>query len=426
MFIGGHSVNRFLVFIAFVAAAVAAEAQGQAPTRLTLDEALRLFAQNSPELALARARVDEAAGLARQAGAFPNPALSGSHEPLSAPGRSYSESYVNLTQRIELPGQRGTRAQAAGRARDAALARLAADSTRLAFEVKRAWVEAALAGERRGITEGVTQVFRRASVQASDRLGQGDISRYDRRRIDVERARYENLSADATLDAAVAERALAALIAPAGEFDAATPSGMTAALPPPVAPSLLERATAQRRAELAAAEAEVDAARAHAALARAERLPDLTATAGFKRQSDGLEGGFLGLSIPVPLFDRGSGGVAATDARVQAAEGVLALTRRSLDNDVRRAVDAYRSLQRRADLLGAAERESADLLEIADVAYDAGEMELVELLDAADAHQQARAAEVRLRAQLWIAYFDLERALGGFDATAAAATENDR
>jgi outer membrane protein TolC len=50
------------------------------------------------------------------------------------------------------------------------------------------------------------------------------------------------------------------------------------------------------------------------------------------------------------------------------------------------------------------------------VAYEEGEMELVALLDAAEATHAARTDRARLQADLWIAYFDLERALGGFPA----------
>ena len=49
------------------------------------------------------------------------------------------------------------------------------------------------------------------------------------------------------------------------------------------------------------------------------------------------------------------------------------------------------------------------------MAYEEGEMELIELLDAAEALRAARLAETRLRADLWISYYDLERAVGGFD-----------
>jgi outer membrane protein TolC len=42
-------------------------------------------------------------------------------------------------------------------------------------------------------------------------------------------------------------------------------------------------------------------------------------------------------------------------------------------------------------------------------------MDLVQLLDAAEALWDARTAQARLKADLWTAYYDLERAVGGFD-----------
>ena len=418
-------MNQSAIVLVLAALAAPPSLAAQEAPGITLEEALRLFAVNNLDLRMARARAVEAAGLARQAAAFPNPTVAVTHEPLSVARRSYQESYLNVSQRVEVPGKRGARADAADHARTAAIAQLQADSTRLAFEVKRAFVEAALAAERAGVTERVTEVFRVASTSASTRHREGDVSLYDLRRIGLERARYENLEADAALSTGVAERALALLVAPEQDAPRLVPEALPARFPLTVEPRVLAGATAERRSELVAARAELEAARAEARFARADRLPDLTAVGGYKRQSDGLHGAFLGLSISLPLFDRNGGAVAAADARVRAAEERLALTRRQLDNDLLRTADAYRSLLLRANLLLAdVDEEASDVLAIARVAYDAGEMELVELLDAAEALWDARLAEARLRAELRIAYYDLERALGGFDAVAPArATE---
>ncbi len=158
-------------------------------------------------------------------------------------------------------------------------------------------------------------------------------------------------------------------------------------------------------------------------LGRAVRFPDITATAGYKRQSDGFSGAFLGLSVPVPLFDRRAGAVATSEAQIRASGERLELTRRQVQADLRKAIESYRSLQLRGvlleeDILGG----DLDLLEIAQVAYDAGEMTLLELLDAARALQDALSAEAKLRSDLWIAYYDLERAMGGFEAGPEAET----
>jgi cobalt-zinc-cadmium efflux system outer membrane protein len=194
-------------------------------------------------------------------------------------------------------------------------------------------------------------------------------------------------------------------------------------LPPqPTLDGILESAFSQRP-EVAAALAEVEAARAGVRLARAERIPDVTAVGGFKRQSDDFRGLFLGLSIPLPLFDRSAGTVEATEAQVRSAEERLALTSRQVENDLRRAIESYQSLRGRSELLGETLLdEDPDLLQIAQVAYDAGEMDLVQLLDAAEALWGARTAQARLKADLWTAYYDLERAVGGFDTPAGPGT----
>lgn len=404
------------VLVAFMA--VAAPATAQEVTRtVTLDEALALFAANNLELRLARTEAAEAAGVARQASAFPNPSLSGSHETLSDEERDVSESYLNLSQRIEWPGIRSARTRAAERAADAARASLAADSARLAFRVKEAWVRAAQAQRAEAVLEEVTEVFREGASSAEERFAAGDLSLYDRRRIEVERARYEASLTEAMLEAATARRELALLVLPEGDAEELAPAEGLEGLPPNVTPEAARATALDRRWELAAARARVTSAEAGASLARRERIPDLTATGGYKRQSDGLDGLFLGLSIPLSLWDRNAGTVDAAEARLAAADSRASLVRRQVLNDVARALERYRSLASRAELLAPTGSDAdVDLLEIARVSYAEGEMELLELLDGARAHLDANLDRTRLRADFWISYYDLERAVGGFNA----------
>lgn len=385
--------------------------------RVTLDEALELFARNNADLRVARADAAEAAALARQAAAYPNPEASVTHEPLSGDSRSYSESYFNVSQRLQWPGTRSARQDAADRIAAAAAARLAADSTRLAFQVKEAWIDAALTERSVALMERVTSVFRTAERSAEERLREGDISAYDRRRIAVERLRYENALADARLSASTARRMLALLVLPAEEDLEVGPADTLGAVPATPDRDRLMSGALARRSEVAAAAAALEAARADARAARSGRIPDVTATGGYKRQSDGLAGAFLGISIPLPLWNRNGGTVEAANARVSAAEARVAQAERQVRNDVARALLAYEAAVARIAMLADPQVEAADLLTIAQIAYDAGEMELVQLLDAADALRDAQTLEARLRAELWTSWFDLERAVGGFDAS---------
>lgn len=407
--------------------ATAAAGLGQEPgvRRVSLDEAVALFAANNLELRLARTRAVEAAALARQAAAFPNPALLGSHEAMSGDDdASYSESYLGVSQRVEWPSLRAARRDAAEAVARATIAQLAVDSARLAAGLKQAYVDAVRTERTADVMEQLAAVFRNASASSRIRYDEGDISLYELRRIALENARYENEGSAATLDAAASRRALALMAAPESEELELAPAD---ALDFPSSALDFGDPTAYalgRRRDVEAAVAAVEAARAVADAARSERFPDVTANAGYKRQSDGLSGALLGLSLPLPLWDRRSGQVGAANARVAAAEAQLALTTRQVEMDVARAVERHRAAAARIALLREATRDAADLLDIARVAYDAGEMDLLALLDAANALREAQLLEARLRAEYWNSYFDLERAVGGFDDTDGS--RNDR
>ena len=399
---------------------VAQAPEGSAPAeqtqlrRVTLDEALGLLGSNL-ELRMARSAAVRAEAMARQSGAYPNPAFTASHEALDESGLAASESYFTLSQRLEWPGARDARQAVSNENVLAARSRVLADSATLAFRVKRAYVEAARAERHGEILERVTAVFRQAAESAGERYQEGDVSLYDLRRIEVERVRYEASLADALLVLNASRRQLALLVAPeTGELQLA-PSDAPVGIPPPIDLNQLQALALGRRPEILALEADVRSAEAERRGMRAQRVPDLTATGGFKRQSDGFNGLFLGMSVPIPLWNRSSGVIEAADARVMGEETLLVFTRREIEEDASRALDVYSSQVRRSELLSnRSEQSRVDLLDVAQVAYDAGEMELIGLLDAAEALSDAETATVRIQSEVWISYYDLERAVGGF------------
>ncbi len=383
--------------------------------RITLEQALQMFEENSLELRLVAAERDRALGFAKQARAHPNPVAAFSHEGLSESGRDYSESYFTLSQRLEWQGRRGARAEMSDEEAAALESRLDAERRRLAFEVKRAFIEAAAAEERLVIVRDVRSVFRMAEESGRERFREGDLSGYDARRLRIERARYENLSASAEIDLSNARLALASLILPGspGIAPAAAPEGA------PPRDGELEEKTAiaralERRAEMRSALSQMAAANASIRYLTTFTGPDVTLTGGYKRQSDGFDGFFLGVNVPLPTFDRRKGDFEAAEAGARGALARVDLTRRSIENDVRGSLMAYASLSERIALIrNRLLSEVDDLLRIARVSYSEGEMSLLELLDAAEAFRESQIMESQLTSEHWIRYYDLERAMGG-------------
>ncbi|NIP58938.1 MAG: TolC family protein [Gemmatimonadetes bacterium] len=388
----------------------------ETPRSVDLEEALRLLHENSPEMALARSRVREAEGRALQAKAYPNPSISATHEALEGAGPDPSETYLNLSQRVEWPGTRSARSRAADRGLEAARGRFAADSLRLVFEVRRTYLESAAGAERLDVLEEVSAVFREAAGRADERFAGGDVSRYARDRIRLERVRYERGLAAARVELDAARRALGALILP-GEGGAAATEGLPDGLPPRLEAEGPGPEAVDRHPTVVAARSGVEALGAEADLARSLRLPDPTLTGGYKTQSNGFDGLFVGISLPLPILDRRGGAITAAEARLGAERSRLDLARRSVERELRRAGARYRALRAQAELVGEGFVESGSaLLETARVAYREGEMELVELLDAASARRDAGILSTQLLADVWTSYYELIRASGGSDA----------
>ncbi|MCM0082206.1 TolC family protein [Geomonas sp. Red32] len=130
--------------------------------------------------------------------------------------------------------------------------------------------------------------------------------------------------------------------------------------PPPLEPAALKGRALASRPDLKAAAAEQGKGEAGIELARAERIPDLTAGIGYQRQNSSFEiGGVTGkqhdnlvaltLSVPLPFFDKNQ----AALREAQAHKGSAEARSRYLQAGIEREVDA--SLAR----LAAAEKSVA-------------------------------------------------------------------
>ncbi len=397
-----------------------ASADPASAERVTLEEALRLFRENNLSLRIAQAGVAEARGRRRQVAAYPNPGVSVTYEPLFRGGEQLSETYVTLSQEIAWPGERSARIEAAGARTEAAQARAAATGVQGALRVVEAFVETASAEARVGALRLVTEEFQRAAERGLSRFREGDFAGYSLRRVRVEHMRYQNDLLRARLDRQTARRELALLIFPEGDVRQVRPVMDFAARPTRLTlPGMIETAL-QTRPALEAARAEVEAARWALRAARRAQVPDPTLTAGYKRQSNGFQGLYLGVSVPIPLFDRNQGAAQARQARLRAAQTQLLLAERRVKNEVRDAFARYAAFRDRLGevqedlpeapdaLLGRADH----LLEVAQVSYREGGMSLVELLDAAEAYRDARLLTADLLADYWKSYFALRRAAG--------------
>jgi cobalt-zinc-cadmium efflux system outer membrane protein len=279
----------------------------------------------------------------------------------------------------------------AGAERDAALLAYKRAEADLARDIRIAYAELRAAEDR--------------AVLARDNVAQAEeLARSAGLYVEVGRdPPLRKLRADALLAEAKAEqartfgelltarRALADLI---GSSDSELSSagfddGVTPPLLPPATPTLDEQVAAAER----------DAARARIRVAQADAVPDLTASAGVRRISDGRETAFVaGIALPLPIRDRNRGNIAAAGSDSLAAEAALAQVRLDANraqHDARMLLGAAN--ERVAALSGPGLAQAEEALRLARIGYAAGKFSLIELIDAQSALNAAREALISAR-----------------------------
>ncbi|MGH7261365.1 MAG: TolC family protein, partial [Nitrospiraceae bacterium] len=123
-------------------------------------------------------------------------------------------------------------------------------------------------------------------------------------------------------------------------------------------------------------------------LAKAYRIPDITAGAGYAVQGrqgpDNQQQVGFSLGIPLPLFNRNQGGIAQAEVSIQMAEADLQKTVVQVENQIE---IAYRNLlesRRLVEIYRGGVLEDARLtLTIVEKAYERGGATILDLLDAA-------------------------------------------
>jgi len=410
--------------------AISTGAQGRA---LTIDELVRLALERNRDLLAARERLAEAQGLLRRAGVRPNPTVDidyGRGDPLGSPGTT--ELTLRYAQPIEFGGKRGKR-QAVGQVGVAAAeAEFAARGRQLVFDVTSRVADVRAAQAKTLALADVLAAGREALRLTSARVSEGDAGGLEAQLLAVEVARVEAQHATfrgrATALLADLRRLVGIDAAEMPSVAAETARGLNEGL---ALDDLTARAL-KTRADLQAARALEQQGAAELALARAEGVPDLVASATYTQDTDTVDGLFavtasgrtapivdddkrFSVGVSIPLFWRGRnrGHVDAAQARATGAR----LQREHLEAAVVRDVEAAYARWGAARDTAAVFRQGitaqADQnLTVIREAYTLGQLRLLDVLNEQRRLIELRLSQIDAETELAQAAADLERAVG--------------
>ena len=395
------------------AAAVASMSPARTP-RISLAEAVALALDVSPELSASRREIAAAAGQIVQSRTRPNPELGYSLEDTQSRTRTQS---LQINWPIEMGGKRDARVNVAERNHDVAGADFDTRRADIRASVIAAYFEVLTAEERVALALASEELADKATDVVSKRVLAGKVSPVEETKSRVAGAGLRIESSQATGELRAAKLRLASLLG-RDAVDVEVNSSVADAIPLlPSTNALRDRLRASptiRRAQL-----EIQRRSAIVSLERSKAMPDITLSLGVKRPNELQRNQILlGISVPLPVFDRNQGNVLEAIQREEKARDELAAVNTKITTEV---MQARERLATARDQLGVLVRTilpgAKSAYDAARVGFENGKFSFLDVLDAQRTYFASKSQYIRTVSEAHRADADIDRILGDDAAT---------
>ncbi|MFT3838231.1 MAG: TolC family protein [Myxococcaceae bacterium] len=409
---------------------------GAAPPVLTEDEAVATALTRSRDLVAAKLNIDAAEVDRVIAGILPNPVASyglanlvvppgnpqnaGSSQPAVNPGFFDQPIHtVSISQVIDIWFKRSKRREAADRGLEGAQLMVMQVEREVSWAVKTAFADALRAHEQRALAQEARERYDDTVRLSASRLKVGDISETDYKKIELELMRYKAAEIQAKLQSDLARQRLAALMTlPLAELPEALEPTARRSDQTLDLQAVISQAN-ETRPDLQATLKSVERAKAVLASQRREAYPDISLSVAYSHDNFVVSGDnpntfAVGISLPLPIFDRNQGGVGHAEVDLRTSENererLLFTIATEVADAVKRSENALVQLKLLTDDVAP---RAAQALKVAEKSYQAGAVSLLELLEAQRTYVEVRQAEVDATLQYRQAVIDLVHAVGG-------------
>jgi len=379
---------------------------------LKLQQALALALLKSPALEAYSWEVRAAEARILQAGFLPNPELELELDSYNRDGQGFdsSETIIVLGQAIELGGKRGWRKRVAEA--EGELAGWDYEGKRLDVftETTERFINVLAAQQRLDLTTTAVELAQETAIAVAERVKAGKETLLQSMKADaeLEMVRLSALDAERGLEADRMELSASwgserhTFDAVEGDLDFIVP----------LLPGLdCLRTRLPRNPDLARWDIELKLREANLASEKAGRVPDLVVAAGFKRyKEDDTDALTFGLGLPLPLFDRNQGNVAAAKydlAKTKAERKEVQTT--LLTELVQQYADLTVSHQKAVTLKEKVVPVREKAFEFAHIGYQQGKFAFLDVLDAQRSMFEVRQELIDALAEYHVALATIQR-----------------
>ncbi|HEY0562942.1 MAG TPA: TolC family protein [Methylophilus sp.] len=380
------------------------------PTVLTLQQAFNLTLQANPEIAVALREREAMQGVQAQAALRINPSLATSIQDTRSANR---QTYLQLNQEIELGNKRQARMDAAAKLYNKATAALLQQQAESHANVMSAFYAVLVAQESLLLAQSSAEIATLARDNASKRVKAGKSAP-----VEETKASIAEVTASIALNQATAQlnsnrQRLAAL------WGNALPSfnhaeGDVRHLPQIATlaelSTMIEAAPAIQLAKI-----EIEARSALTTVERSKATPNVTVSAGFVNNQElgGINQALLGLSVPIPVFDRNQGALQEAVSRQYKAQDELAALRNQLSSHLAQQYQRHTAAKQAAEALSTQILPNAQsAFDVANKGFTAGKFAYLDVLDAQRTLFQVQTQYMQTLAEAHQALAEIERMLG--------------
>jgi cobalt-zinc-cadmium efflux system outer membrane protein len=416
-----------------IAMVVFPTAWAEPATPLTLDQAIQTAITNNPQVKAAQARLGVSDAEIQTASALPNPTL------LSDNGIAEKTYRLGVTQTLEMGGKRKQRVAVAHAQREVLQAEINTQLLELKTEVRRAYTQLYNAQERQRTYENILQVTQELVAIAQNREKAGDVSKLDVLQTDIMRVNANNDLQISAVEVLNARNRLNALLnqplttelalAPPNTVPTLAPTLAPVQPVPPTGPILqggvsqldadLDNLIAEalnRRPELQQNLRNIEVTRHQTALARANRIPDLTLAAGPDLVTEPGQkevSVFIMGNLELPLFNRQQGPLLEAQARRMQLSQEQAALKNRITLEVTNAFTNFKANQARihryeSELLP----YSVAVVDKSRLAFQEGKTSILTPISAQQAYMKTRLGYLQALTDFQNNISDLERAVG--------------
>lgn len=402
----------FILLSASVRAANDADFQStenQILKELSLSDSLNLALKANPDIAVAIREREAIVGTKVQAATRPNPFVSTSIQDTRSATRQI---YLQLNQEIELGNKRTARIEAADAFYNKADAELSTKQAEIHANVVAAFYEVLVAQERVALAKSSVGIAESALDVASKRVRAGKSSPVEQTKSFIAVATVKIELIQATTQLLNSRKRLSALWGDnAPSFERVT--GEVTSIPEVSSLSNLQ-VLIESSPYVKLAKMEIDTREAMTKIERSKIVPNITVSAGVvNNQEIGLNQALLGLSIPIPVFDRNQGNVQEAVSRKFKAEDELVAIKNRIQINLATQYERL-SVARQATLA-----LQTDILPNAQSAFDAanrgfslGKFNFLDVLDAQRTLYQAKSQYINALLEGHQSIAEIERTLG--------------